>query len=95
MTILEFAVVSHILIGLITSAFFKITVVNKLSKDKLERLEKDLDSKVDFKSKALIEMYCNQTKTQFLMKFIMFLLFMSGILAPIGFYVLNKEIGEA
>ena len=91
---LELLVVSHILVGLVTSLYFKFMVVNKLSKNKIDKIEKYIDTLSDYNTKAFIEVYCNQTQCQFLFKLLTFLLFMSGILAPVGFYRLNKELGE-
>lgn len=91
---LELFVISHILVGLITSIYFKVMVVNRLSQDKKNKLEKFVDSISDYNTKAFIEMRCNQTQGQFLLKALVFALFMCGILAPVGFYKLNKELGE-
>lgn len=91
---LEFFVISHILVGLITSLYFKFMVVNKLSQDKKNKLEKFVDGMSDYNTKAFIEMRCNQTQVQFFLKTLIFMLFMCGILAPVGFYKLNKELGE-
>ena len=84
---LQLFVISHILVGLITALYFKFAVVDKLSKNKIDTIS-------DYNTKAFIEVYCNQTQCQFLFKFITFMLFMSGILAPLGFYKLNKELGD-
>lgn len=90
----ELFVILHILIGFITAVYFKIVVVNKLSKNKKDKIEKFLNERSDYKTKAFIEVLCNQSQCDFFLKFAAFLLFMCGILAPVGFYKLNKELGE-
>lgn len=87
-------VVLHILVGFITAVYFKLAVVNKLCKDKKDKIEKFLDERSDYKTKVFIEVLCNQSQCEFYLKFATFLLFMCGILAPVGFYKLNKELGE-
>lgn len=91
---LQLLVISHILVGLITALYFKFVVVDKLSKNKIDKIEKYIDTISDYNTKAFIEVYCNQTQCQFLFKFLTLMLFMCGILAPVGFYKLNKELGE-
>ncbi|EBX7861954.1 hypothetical protein DS691_21360 [Salmonella enterica subsp. enterica serovar Bareilly] len=91
---LQLFVISHILVGLITALYFKFVVVDKLSKNKIDKIEKFINDKSNYQTKAFIEVYCNQTQSGFFLKFATFLLFMCGILAPVGFYKLNKELGE-
>lgn len=94
MITLDMLIVAHILVGLITAYAFKFLVINKLTPQQHKTLDKLLESNTDLNTVFFIEYKCNTSVKSFFCKAMMFMLFMSGILAPVGFWKLNKELTQ-
>ena len=94
MITLDMLVVAHILVGFITAYAFKFLVINKLTPQQHKALDKFLESEIELNLAFFITQRCNTSVKSFFCKVMMFMLFMCGILAPIGFWKLNKELTQ-
>lgn len=86
--------VMHLLVGLITQQMFKWLVISNLTPRQVAKLEDFIKRNTDYNMQGFVEITCNQTLSTFFFKGTRLFLALSGFLAPIGFYKLNKELGE-
>lgn len=91
---LEMFLVMNFLISIITQQMFKWLVADKLTDPQLKELDSYLRSNADYSIIAFIEVTCNQELNSFFLKTIRFFLFLMGCIAPLGFYLLNKDLGK-